>query len=68
MHHSGDSLDMPGEQPLLDHIKHEQRLHAVKRNAFPKFGSGQYEQALWMTEEVRLGEPSCCERVRTRGF
>jgi hypothetical protein len=30
-----DVFDMSGQKQLLDHVKHQQRLHAVKRDAVP---------------------------------
>ena len=47
-----DVLDAPGQQEILDHVKDEQRLHAVERKAFPSLGEGEIPKSARMTEEI----------------
>ena len=41
-----------GEQQLLDHIKRQQRLHAVKRKGFPELRASEPGEAARLPEDV----------------
>ena len=47
-----DVLDVPRQQEILDHVKDEQRLHAVVGKAFPRFGEGEIPKSARMAEEI----------------
>ena len=44
----GNVFDAPRQEEILDHVKDEQRLHAMEGDAVPEFGSRQNPQAGWM--------------------
>ena len=44
-------LDVSGQQELVNHVKHQQGLHAVIGKAFPGFRKRQISKALGMTKE-----------------
>ena len=46
-----DLLDMAGQQQVIDHVEHEQRLHGVIREALAAFGEAEVAEALGVTEE-----------------
>ena len=50
----GDVLDVAGQQQLLCHEQDEQRLHAVKGEAFPCFGKGQISQPFGMAQKCAI--------------
>ena len=50
----GDALDVSGVQQFVDHVEHEQRLHAVIRKTFPCFGEREIAEAAWMSDEATI--------------
>ena len=50
----GDVLDVSGVQQSVDHVEHEQRLHAVVGKAFPGFGEGDVAETAWMPDEAAI--------------
>ena len=57
-----DVLDVPRQQQLVHHVEHQQRRHAVVREALPGLGEGEVEEPLRMTRETGPG------RARRRRF
>ncbi|HEX3432005.1 MAG TPA: hypothetical protein VHT03_14075 [Rhizomicrobium sp.] len=51
---SGDMLDMPRQQQLLDHVQHEQCLHAVEGDAIPKFGGSDVGEAARVAKQQAI--------------
>jgi hypothetical protein len=51
---SHDVLDVAGKQKLVDHIEHEKRLHAVKRDALPQFRGGDEHEPARLAEDEAL--------------
>jgi hypothetical protein len=45
---------MAGQQQLIDHVEHQQRLHAVEGNAVPQLGAGDGEDSARMAEHGSL--------------
>ena len=58
----GDVLDVSRQQQLVDHVQHQQRRHAVEREALPRLGEGEIEEPFRMTRETGSG------RARPRRF
>src|ERR1700693_3400893 len=50
----GDALDVSGVQQPVDHVEHEQRLHAIIGKAFPSFGEGEIAKTARMTDEAAI--------------
>jgi len=50
----GDALDVSGVQQPVDHVEHEQRLHAIIGKAFPSFGEGEITETARMTDEAAI--------------
>jgi hypothetical protein len=40
-----------GQQEVLGHVEHEQRLHSEEREALPHFGAGEDGQTFRVTEQ-----------------
>jgi len=65
----GDALDVSGVQQSIDHVKDEQRLHAVIRKAFPSFGEGEIAKTARMPDEAAILRLMHGRRVlRAAGF
>src|SRR5512132_3731287 len=45
-----DVLDAAGQEEILDHVKDEQRLHAVEGKALPRLGEGEIPEPAWMAQ------------------
>src|SRR5207249_4986851 len=52
----GDVLDVSGVQQSVDHVEHEQRLHAVVGKAFPGLGEGDIAETARMPDEAAIRE------------
>jgi len=52
---AGDTLDVARQKQRLDHVEHEQGLHAVERDAVPELGAGEDPQAAGMIEKPGPG-------------
>ena len=50
----GDCFDVSGMQQPIDHVENEQRLHAVIRKAFPRFGEGDVAEPARMPDEAAI--------------
>ena len=48
-----DLLDVAGKQQPIDHVEHEQRLHAVVGETLPRFGERDVTQTARMPEKLR---------------
>ena len=41
----------PGQQQIIDHVEHEQRLHGIIREALARLGEAEVAEALGVAEE-----------------
>src|SRR5437763_15779426 len=62
-----DALDVSRVQQSIEHVEHEQRLHAVVGKAFPSFGERQIAKTARMPDEAAIlsvvhGRRECCVR------
>ena len=51
---AGDILDMTRQQELLDHVEHQQRLHAVVREPLPSLREGEVAQPARVAEKCTI--------------
>ena len=52
--HSGDMLDVPRQQQLLDHVEHDQGGHPVIGKSLPRFREREKRQPLRMSEKAAV--------------
>src|SRR5438876_11039527 len=62
-----DALDVSRVQQSINHVQHEERLHAVVGKAFPSFGERQIAKTARMPDEAAIvsvvhGRRDCCVR------
>ncbi len=60
-----DLLDPPGQQQIIDHVEHQQRLHGIIREALARLGEAEVAEALGMAEEGAVVRSS---RLHSRGW
>ncbi|HEV2044965.1 MAG TPA: hypothetical protein VGQ95_00025 [Chthoniobacterales bacterium] len=52
----GDSLDVFGMEQPVDHVEHEQRLHAVVGKTFPRLGEGDVGETSRVADKAAIRE------------